>query len=320
MKQISVILPVYNGIDYLRQSVESVLNQTYFDFELIIVDDCSTDGSYEYLASITDPRIKLTRNKKNQGLFPNLNFLIGQSSAPLIKLWAQDDVMYPVCLETIIRFHQLHPHISFSYSGRDFIDEKDILTGRHQNDPTPDIVDKYLHARIAFYTGSIAGNIANVTLCRNALNKAGMFNERMKISGDFEMWVRLSLIAPIGFIRQNIIQLRDHSQQLSRQERYYYHHMKEDMEAFEILLANIHEKAREEGRYLLRHHKLMFYYTLMIKSFLKGQFKTGFAFLKKLGSFDNLFVLTGNYIRFKILGKKKFVHQPQLDKSHSYNS
>lgn len=310
MKEISVILPVYNGLAYLRQSVESVLAQTFTDFEFIIVDDCSTDGSYEYLSALSDARIKLIRNEKNKGLFPNLNFLISQSAAPLIKLWAQDDVMYPFCLETIVNFHRQHPGISFSYSGRDLIDEKGVITGRHENDPTPDIVDKDLHARIAFYTGSIAGNIANVTICRKALFVTGMFNESMKISGDFEMWVRLSLVAPIGFIRQNIIQLRNHSNQLSRQEEYYYYHMTEDMQAFRILLENIHEKAKKEGHYLLRHHKLLFYYTLMLKCFLKGRVKTGIAFLKTLGRFDNIFILTKNYILFKAFGKKKFIHQP----------
>src|SRR4051812_47939904 len=100
--QISVILPVYNGGAYLVQSVQSVLSQEMTDFELLIVDDCSSDGSLGYLQSIDDKRVRLYNNETNKGLFYNLNFLINKSHSPLIKLWSQDDIMYPNCLERFI--------------------------------------------------------------------------------------------------------------------------------------------------------------------------------------------------------------------------
>ena len=74
MYPISIILPVYNGEKYLKICVDSVLNQTYSNFEFLIIDDCSTDSSWEYLNSLTDRRVKLFRNEKNKGLFFNLNF------------------------------------------------------------------------------------------------------------------------------------------------------------------------------------------------------------------------------------------------------
>ena len=308
LPDISVVLPVYNGLPYLKESVSSVLNQQFKNFEFIILDDCSTDGSWEYLQSITDSRVKLMRNDKNKGLFPNLNIMIIQSAAPLIKLWAQDDIMYPSCLETIVAFHKNHPEVTFSYTGRDYIDDTGKITARHENDPTPEIVDKLLHAKIAFYTGSIAGNIANVTIRKNTFDKVGLFNEKMKISGDFEMWVRLSLQGPVGFIKPNVIQLRNHTGQLSRKEEYYYYHMKEDIEAYHILLNNINTTQQKEGRKLLRRHKLLFYYTLMLKCFLKGRFSAGMLFLKALSNFDNIFIITVQYIRSKLFGKQKFEH------------
>ncbi len=305
---ISVILPTYNGLPYLKESVSSVLAQQFTNFEFIILDDCSTDGSWEYLQSVTDNRIRLMRNNTNKGLFPNLNIMIRKSTAPLIKLWAQDDIMYSNCLETIVAFHATHPEVAFSYTGRDFIDESGTITARHENDPTPELIDKLLHAKIAFYTGSIAGNIANVTIRKTALDKVGLFNEEMKISGDFEMWVRLSLQGLVGFIKPNVIQLRNHSGQLSRKEEYYYYHMKEDIAAYRILLNSINPAQQKAGRRLLRRHKLLFYYTLMLKCFLKGQLGTGILFLKALNSFDNIFILTCQYIRSKLFGKQKFEH------------
>ena len=216
---ISVVLPVYNGGGYLKQSLESVLNQNFSEFELLIIDDCSTDGSLAYLQSIQDPRVSLFKNEDNRGLFFNLNFLISQSQSPLIKLWAQDDIMYPQCLNSFVAFHKQYPGIGFSYSGRDMIDEAGVIKENNVVDNTPTIISTALHAKIAYYTGSIAGNIANVCINKKALDKVGLFNEGMKISADFDMWVRLAKEHKTGFIREKLIQLRDHDKQLSRNEK-----------------------------------------------------------------------------------------------------
>lgn len=305
MKPITVILPVYNGMKYLEVSINSVLQQSFADFEFLVVDDCSNDGSYDYLCTIQDQRLKLFRNPHNKGLFYNLNFLIGQSDAPLIKLWSQDDVMYPYCLERVLVFHRLHPEVGFSYSARDIIDEKGNVVPDSFKDQTPDIVSTRLHTRIAFYTGSIAGNISNTTLSRKALDKTGLFNENMKISGDFEMWVRLAKDQPVGFIREPLIQLRNHEGQLSRQGKYYIYHLKEDIRAYDYLVNYTPAAQLREGRRLLRNHKLQFYYTLMLKEFIKGHIKTGWSFLKMLHSFDNIFLLSWYFLCNRLFFRRR---------------
>ncbi|MEP7144207.1 MAG: glycosyltransferase [Ferruginibacter sp.] len=304
MKTISIILPVYNGIPYLQYAIQSVLKQTYQNFEFLILDDCSTDGSWAYLNKIDDERVQLFKNDNNKGLFFNLNFLIRQSATPIIKLWSQDDIMYENCIEKIVAFHSRHPQIGFSYTARHYIDAEGKSIDMDITDDTPDIVSTRLHARIAFFTGSIAGNIANVAINRAALDKVGLFNEQMKISGDFEMWVRLAKDYPVGFIREPLVQLRNHKGQLSGQGKYYIYHLKEDIFAYRILLAYVNEQQKKEGRSLLRNHKLLFYYTLMVKALLKGQLKTAWEFCKRLHRFDNIFILTGYFIKNKFFIKK----------------
>ncbi|MEJ7587815.1 MAG: glycosyltransferase [Ferruginibacter sp.] len=304
MPSISIILPVYNGMKYLDLSVQSILKQLFTDFEFLVVDDCSTDGSWEYLQSLQDDRICLFRNDKNRGLFYNLNFLIKKSNSPVIKLWSQDDVLYPVCIKEVVAFHESYPQIGFSYTGRDYIDFSGNNLHIRQEDDTPSIVSPELHARIAFFTGSIAGNIANAALSKAALDKVGLFNERMKISGDFEMWVRLAKDHPVGFIRQPLVQLRNHKEQLSGQEKYFIYHLTEDICVYNILLGYVNEQQKKEGRSLLRNHKLLFYYTLMVKAFLKGQWQTGWQFCKKLHQFDNIFLLTGYFIKRRLFTTK----------------
>jgi glycosyltransferase involved in cell wall biosynthesis len=305
MRPITVILPVYNGMKFLELSIISVLKQSFTDFELLIIDDCSIDGSREYLNNIQDDRVKIFLNKENRGLFYNLNYLIKQSDSLLIKLWAQDDIMYPDCLEEIVLFHTQHPEIGFSYSGCNYIDGENKAELYNKIDTTPAIISQKLHTRIAFFTGSIAGNIANVTISKKALDKVGLFNEDMKISGDFEMWVRLAKEYPVGFIKKPLIQLRNHKGQLSKQSQYYIHHVKEDIAVYNFLLTYINEDQKKEGWLLLRNHKLLFYYTLMVKAFVKGEWKVARNFLKILHSFDNIFVLSWYFFRNRIIYRNR---------------
>ncbi|MBS1735470.1 MAG: glycosyltransferase [Bacteroidetes bacterium] len=302
LPSVSVLLPVYNGGSYLKQSLQSVLNQQFTDFELLIIDDCSNDSSFEYLKSISDPRISLFQNSKNKGLFYNLNYLISQTKSPLIKLWAQDDVMYSQCLASFVSFHAAHPHIGFSYSGRDIINEHGEIKENKRIDTTPEIISTTLHARIAYFTGSIAGNIANVCISKAALDKVGLFNEQMKISADFDMWVRLAKDHDTGFIKEKLIQLRDHDNQLSRNEKYYINHVKEDMEVYHYLDSYVSDEQRREGHKTMRKNKMVFYYTLMIKSFLRGDLKTGRQYFKLLSSYDNIFLCSIYFFRKKIFG------------------
>jgi glycosyltransferase involved in cell wall biosynthesis len=304
MPALSVILPVYNGGEYLRQSIESVLNQSFRDFEFLILDDCSSDGSREYVQSLKDLRVKIFLNEQNKGLFYNLNYLIRTSVAPLIKLWSQDDIMYPDCLGRIVEFHRANTALGFSYTKTHYIDENGERIFKDKIDNTPPLISTELHSRIAFYTGSIAGNIANVTLSRQALEEVGLFREDMKISGDFDMWVRLARQHYTGFINEPLIQLRDHKKQLSRQEVYYIYHLREDIQVYQFLLGYVSEDGRKAGRKMLRKYKMAFYYTLMVKAFLKGKWRTAGKFLATLSSFDNIFLLTIGFLRNKLFYKR----------------
>lgn len=303
---ISVILPVYNGEEYLQLSVESVLGQTLENYEFLIIDDCSSDTSFEYLKNINDPRIRLFRNEKNSGLFFNLNFLIENSQSRLIKLWAQDDIMYPTCLQKFVDFHEKHTNIGFSYCNRDMIDEKGILRVINKEDNTPETISTELHSKIAYYTGSIAGNIANVCINKDALKKVGLFNENMKISGDFDMWVRLAEFYKTGFLKEKLIKLRDHEKQLSRKEEYYINHVKEDIEVYKNLDRYASPSVRREGKKLMIENKLCFYYTLMLKAGLKKNFTVFLQYWVLIGSYVNIYKLSFYFLKTKILGKKEF--------------
>lgn len=298
---ISVVLPVYNGMKYLKQSVDSVLKQTLIDFEFLICDDCSTDSSYTFIKSYNDHRIQLTRNEKNLGLFPALNSLCKLATGKIIKLWAQDDVMSPECLEEVIRMHLNHPEIGFSYSDREIIDANDNVIINLHNDDTPEIISPHLHDQIAFFTGSIAGNISNVAIFKAKLKEAGWFNENMKISADFDMWVKLSAHHPVGRINKELIQLRDHSEQLSRSSKHYILHLQEDKQVYKILLQRASPEKKKHNVWVLKRTKYIYYFNLMLHMIIKKDLKSAGLFFKELSELDNISELTLRWIKKRIL-------------------
>lgn len=93
--EISVIMSVYNGESFLRESIESIISQSFPNWEMLVCDDNSSDASWEILKHINDPRIRIFRNEKNLGLTKNLNRLISLSRAPFIARMDADDVSHP---------------------------------------------------------------------------------------------------------------------------------------------------------------------------------------------------------------------------------
>lgn len=129
---VSVILPVYNGLPYLEKAIQSILNQTFSNFELLILDDASTDNSWELIKKYAakDKRIRAFQNKKNLGIGKALNLLIKKTSAQFLARMDADDLMLEKRLEKQINYLQKHPDIVVLGSFMKEIDKKDRVMGK----------------------------------------------------------------------------------------------------------------------------------------------------------------------------------------------
>lgn len=121
---ISIIIPMYNAERYILRTVKSVLNQTYKNTEIIILDNCSDDASCEIVSTISDSRICLIRNETNIGLNGSLNKGISLSKGKYIKFLCADDELEPECLEKMYLW-ATERNIKIEYSNCKFIDEND---------------------------------------------------------------------------------------------------------------------------------------------------------------------------------------------------
>ena len=108
---VTVLMAVYNGEAFLREAVESILAQTFRDFELLVIDDGSVDGSADIVASCADPRVRLVRNGKNLGLIATLNRGIELARGTYIVRMDCDDVSLPERLQRQVEFMETHPEV-----------------------------------------------------------------------------------------------------------------------------------------------------------------------------------------------------------------
>lgn len=269
---ISVVLPVHNGEKYLRESIDSVLLQGYPNFEFIIWDDHATDGSAQIIESYQDSRIRRFANEKNLGLFKTLNRAIGEAKGDWIRLWSQDDQMKPNCLATESDFIRRQPTVGMIYCAVDLIDENGEIIVPAPEYQTPELVTPELATQIMFFHGSIAGNIANVTLKRSVLDEVGPFREDMWISGDFEMWVRLSEKYPLGFLGDALIKLRAHKGQFSRAKGSYTTSISEDQFIYAALMNRLPPELSTYSTKYHRWHRGPMYWHHMVRCLLSRDF------------------------------------------------
>lgn len=206
---ISIITPVWNGLPFLKECVESVLSQDFQDWEMIISDNGSTDGTHAYLETLTDKRIKIFKQEKNLGIFGNLNFLVLKPSAPIFYILCADDYFFPGGLANIVQEWKTRPQstglLRFNFS------EKRYGTGKHIS---YHVLPKRMgpsDSSFYFYLfGCIPGNLSNVSVRTDAIRTVGAFNENLPYAGDYEYWVRLGKLMDYELVESQVSYVRRH--------------------------------------------------------------------------------------------------------------
>lgn len=183
--KISVCIPVFNMEETIGKTIESVLNQDFQNFELIILDNCSTDKTVEEINKFSDIRIKLFINDKNVGAYNNHNLAIKKCNYGWIKILHGDDVLFPNCLSTFINQISLisDPEIKLISCG--FLNNSKPFSYVNQNTifPKADFQQQ-------LYQGNFLGTPSMVILHRSIFDSIGYFNPNFEPSGDSEFFLR----------------------------------------------------------------------------------------------------------------------------------
>ena len=216
---ISVVMSNYNTpIKYLKESIDSVLNQTYSNFEFIIIDDGSTDDSLEFIKSYDDPRIQLIINEENIGLTKSLNKGFEVAQGEFIARMDTDDICYPERFEKQIEYMKNHPDTFVCGSWAKILDEKG--NSRIEDWACGEIKDTEVYRINLLFC-----NYPNVwhpsVLIRHQLllDNNIKYDTECKYAQDYELWTRCSRIANFYILPEYLLKYRIHDTSISVSKR-----------------------------------------------------------------------------------------------------
>jgi glycosyltransferase involved in cell wall biosynthesis len=182
---VSVVMPVFNGEKYLKTAVYSILNQSYQDFEFIVVDDCSTDGTSKILQGFDDPRIKILTSTTNLKTTKSLNLGITEATGKYIVRMDADDWAYPTRLQTQVDYMENHSDTVLCGSNIDICDSElrlDYVRTYPQTDS--EIKAKWFRYNPFAHPATIWK--------RASVIEAGFYNPNIPLSQDYDLIFRIT--------------------------------------------------------------------------------------------------------------------------------
>jgi glycosyltransferase involved in cell wall biosynthesis len=270
---ISILTPVWNGLPFIKECVESVLQQDYHDFEMLISDNSSTDGTKDYLDTINDPRVKVFKQEQNLGIMGNVNFLFKQASAPISQILCADDYFVsPSSLATIIKYwSRASPDIGFVSFGHIGTSTKKII--QFQTEYLPQVIRRD-HAEICFFIfGNFPGNLSEVSILTRLVTDSNNFKTDMNFAGDFDFWSRLAKDVNIGIQKEQVIYVRRHENVASNYGGLKGECYEQQVESYERLIENLSQTYNRKQLIRYFHYGIFAYhYRVAMKSALKGRF------------------------------------------------
>ena len=203
---VSIILPTYNGLPYLREAVESVRAQTFTDWELIVIDDGSSDESVGWLESIGEARLRILANDHIAHRARLRNRGIDAARAQWIAFIDSDDRWRADKLERQLAYHAMRSELQWSYTGRVIIDANGNIFRHPQHQPWRPHSGQILLPLLAF-DAKIA--LPSVIVRRSLLERVGGFADQ-RWGEDYELWIRLAQAAECGLIDEPLVEIRAH--------------------------------------------------------------------------------------------------------------
>jgi glycosyltransferase involved in cell wall biosynthesis len=203
---VSVFIPVHNAESFVAQAIESVLAQTYPHYELIVINDASTDGTAEVIARYEDhPKVRIHHNPANVGMAPNWNVGLRLAQGDLVAKLDADDFYESNFLEEIVAVFQRHPAVGLVFSGVNLIHDNGRVTRERR------YLTSWVRSGRKFLQQLLrACVIRSPTVCvrRVCYEHLGEFLPQMKLHADWEMWVRIAARYDVGYVAKYLASYR----------------------------------------------------------------------------------------------------------------
>lgn len=206
---ISVLMPAYNCEAYVLEAVSSMLSQSFADFELLAIDDGSTDSTRKLLESVHDPRLRLISNERNIGLIGTLNRGLDLATGRYVARMDADDISAPERLEKQVQFLEAHPDVHVLGTMVNLINEQGKVFGAITGYPKDgDAIHRYLLRECCLIHPS-------VMFRKDTVLAAGGYSASARHAEDYDLWLRLSDHHEIANLPDKLVSYRMHRNQVS---------------------------------------------------------------------------------------------------------
>lgn len=212
MPKVSVVIPAYNAMTYLPNTLHSVLQQTFSDFEVLIIDDGSTDHIQAWVAqNITDPRVRLIA-QANQGLSAARNTGIANAQGEYVAFLDADDLWKPTKLEVQVHYLDNNSAVGLVYNWIAVIDAQGKPTGKvWRGDIEGDVLEEVLQRNII--------DCPSVLVRRKCFEEVGVFDRTLRSVEDWDMWIRIATRYHFSVTREALVYYRQHTSNMSKNWR-----------------------------------------------------------------------------------------------------
>lgn len=209
--RVSVCVPAYNGAAFIERTIDSVLRQTFTDFELVICDNASKDATPEIGKKYTDPRVRYARFDELVPQGSNWNRCLSLAKADYVILLHADDVLLPDYLRRAVRVLDANPDVQIVHCSVEHIDTADNPIASQQLYES-DFVDRSNRLLTHLLVDGCVVNPAGVLVRRSAFAAAGPFTDEVVWGVDWHMWLRIALHGPAAYIADTLSRYRQHPQ------------------------------------------------------------------------------------------------------------
>jgi len=220
---VSICIPTYNAERTVMSTLQSILNQTYQNLEILVVDNASSDDTLSLLGQVTDPRLVIHRNERNTGAEANFSLCIGLAGGQYVAVFHADDLYLPNMVEKQVRVFQDNPSVGAVFTMARLINDRDEIIG--EGILPPKLRGKRVYHFAEIFFGILENG--NFLMCPSCMVRSKLYKElapfdgeRFGTSADLDMWLRILEKAPIAVLDEKLMSYRISAKQGSYQFRF----------------------------------------------------------------------------------------------------
>ena len=287
MPKVSVVIPAYNTMKYLPATLESVLQQTFADFEVLMINDGSSDGIVAWVNELTDPRVRLI-SQPNQGLPGARNTGILNAQGEYVAFLDADDLWEPTKLEKQVRCLDEQPEVGVVYTWSLLVDEQGQSIGRiHAGQGEGNLWKQLLLGEDPIANGSAA------MVRRCCFDTVGLFDTSLKSAEDLDMWLRIAAHYPFAGIKEPLTLYRQHPHSMSKNRQRMFHSLR-------VVIEKAFQSVPLELLYLRNRAYASIFLGLGWLAVNEGDYKNAIAHRKQALLHRPLVVFSERFVRLSL--------------------